>query len=1019
MHLGVDAFISYSHAADARLAPALEHGLERLARPWNRLRAVSVFRDQTDLSLTPHLWSTIRSALDEARWFVLLACPESAASQYVNREVAHFVGRAGTERVLVVLTGGELAWDRSAGDFATASTAVPPALRGRFADEPLWLDLRWARDVDDLSLRLSRFRAAVSQVAAPIRGLAPDELEGEDVRLHRRARRLAQGAVAALAALAVVAASAAVVAVSNARRADAEARQAVGRQVGLAALDVPAADLDRAFLMALAAADLDPDGPARFEPARVLVGRNARLEALLHLPSPSAPVTGAVSSVRAVALPGPDGAREVAAAWRPDGGTDVVSWPRGGGPPTTRRVPPGPDPTALTALPGGGVVLGAAGGPAVVVAPDGASRPLGTRLLALAPKVSRALVIDGAGRPAVVRLPDGAPVGGALPDPADLGAVGEGRAAVAGRGRVRLVDLRSGRVAATGVVGGAAAVAVLPGGGPGVVTVSAGGDVVVLGVAGNRLEPRRRVRLPEGIGTARSVLVAADGGRALVLGTTGTVLVDLAASGSARSARADGSDSSAGSDGSDGSAGTVDAGEPGLAVADPTGRYVAVGGRRLAVWDLGSGARVLAVPVPVGAIAWSAGCDAATGTCRVVTAGESLDVWDPRSGRRIPLSDQTNAQAVAITDDAARVATAGWGGAAALWTLSEAGSPGTALRPGDAAAPVATAPVATAPAGTAPVATAPVATAPVATAPAGDARVRPVLRVAGGSRLLDPASPVRLWDRATGADIGVDARCAGDLVAVSPGTRLLAGYRRADAVTTLCRLDTGAVVGRVRLAGGTAPATAVAVDDDGSVVLGGNGTVERYPASGAGWRPGVGVDVRLGGARVDVRSLATRGGVVAAGLGTPSDRGGPPETGRAVVWDAGRAGTPVQFDVDQTDVPAVALLGTDSTLVAVAGRDAADGPVTVQVWESSTRRRVGRGLAGLRGEVVALDGDRTAVTGADGTGHVVRWALDADPGREVCAVVGRSMTRLEWASVAGGALAPYPYSPVCPRPGTG
>lgn len=44
-----DAFISYSRRADGELAPALQ----RLARPWNRMRALEVFRDQTGLAVTP------------------------------------------------------------------------------------------------------------------------------------------------------------------------------------------------------------------------------------------------------------------------------------------------------------------------------------------------------------------------------------------------------------------------------------------------------------------------------------------------------------------------------------------------------------------------------------------------------------------------------------------------------------------------------------------------------------------------------------------------------------------------------------------------------------------------------------------------------------------------------------------------------------------------------------------------------------------------------------------------------
>ncbi|HEX9937163.1 MAG TPA: hypothetical protein VGB15_08565, partial [Longimicrobium sp.] len=55
-----DAFISYSHAADGQLAPRLEEGLERLAKPLLRPRALNVFRDATGLSATPELWPTIK-----------------------------------------------------------------------------------------------------------------------------------------------------------------------------------------------------------------------------------------------------------------------------------------------------------------------------------------------------------------------------------------------------------------------------------------------------------------------------------------------------------------------------------------------------------------------------------------------------------------------------------------------------------------------------------------------------------------------------------------------------------------------------------------------------------------------------------------------------------------------------------------------------------------------------------------------------------------------------------------------
>jgi hypothetical protein len=39
------AFLSYSHTADGKLAPALQSALYQFAKPWYRLRAVRVFRD--------------------------------------------------------------------------------------------------------------------------------------------------------------------------------------------------------------------------------------------------------------------------------------------------------------------------------------------------------------------------------------------------------------------------------------------------------------------------------------------------------------------------------------------------------------------------------------------------------------------------------------------------------------------------------------------------------------------------------------------------------------------------------------------------------------------------------------------------------------------------------------------------------------------------------------------------------------------------------------------------------------
>ena len=71
-----DAFISYSHAKDKAIAAALQSVVQRLGKPWYRRRALRVFRDDTSLSATPHLWPSIEEALSQSRFLILLASPE-------------------------------------------------------------------------------------------------------------------------------------------------------------------------------------------------------------------------------------------------------------------------------------------------------------------------------------------------------------------------------------------------------------------------------------------------------------------------------------------------------------------------------------------------------------------------------------------------------------------------------------------------------------------------------------------------------------------------------------------------------------------------------------------------------------------------------------------------------------------------------------------------------------------------------------------------------------------------------
>ncbi len=229
-----DAFLSYSHSADDLLAPRLQGGLQTFAKPWWRRRAIRVFRDDASLSANPHLWSSIAEALDQSEWFIPLLSPEAAQSEWVNREVEHWLAYRSGDRILPVVTDGELIWDKTAGRFdPSPSSAVPPAMLDAFADEPRWVDLRWAREETQLDLRNSRFRAAVADIASAVRGIPKDELESEEVRQQRRLVRTAWAGGIALTILTVASIGAAFYASDQRQEADTQ-RQTAEKQTELA-----------------------------------------------------------------------------------------------------------------------------------------------------------------------------------------------------------------------------------------------------------------------------------------------------------------------------------------------------------------------------------------------------------------------------------------------------------------------------------------------------------------------------------------------------------------------------------------------------------------------------------------------------------------------------------------------------------------------------------------------------------------------------------------------------------------
>jgi WD40 repeat protein len=265
------AFISYSHAADGRLAPAIQSALQGFAKPWYRRRSIRVFRDQTSLSTNPGLWSSIERALAATEYFILLASPEAAASIWVDREIEYWLSHASPERFLIVLTDGEIIWSPTDQEFDwNKTTAISKKLSGVFREEPLYLDLRWARTESQLSLKHPQFLGAVADLAAAVLGKPKDEVIGEDIRQHRRTLRLAWSAAASLAVLGVVAVCAAALFVYQrglAQQRELEARQHLyTARINQALLATQSGDMERASAtLALESPEKNPTDLRGFE----------------------------------------------------------------------------------------------------------------------------------------------------------------------------------------------------------------------------------------------------------------------------------------------------------------------------------------------------------------------------------------------------------------------------------------------------------------------------------------------------------------------------------------------------------------------------------------------------------------------------------------------------------------------------------------------------------------------------------------------------------------------------------
>src|ERR1700729_30339 len=149
------AYISYQHA-DCAVARWLHRAIETSRIPHKRLgtselerraRLRPVFLDREELSSSADLSESLRKALEESEFLIVVCSPAAATSRWVNEEVEIFKKQGKAHRILCLTVAGEPFAARRG--LAPDLECLPPALRtgekgaeSEASTEPLAADLR-------------------------------------------------------------------------------------------------------------------------------------------------------------------------------------------------------------------------------------------------------------------------------------------------------------------------------------------------------------------------------------------------------------------------------------------------------------------------------------------------------------------------------------------------------------------------------------------------------------------------------------------------------------------------------------------------------------------------------------------------------------------------------------------------------------------------------------------------------------------------------------------------------------
>lgn len=199
------AFISYKHSDRSRShAEALERALKRYAKPLLR-PPIKIFRDEKHMvpGSGVGLSELIRDGLINSEFLLFIAEKEAAESLWCKEELSYWCDTLGRRDQLIIIhvsdkialdfEQDEIDWDRS--------DALPVSLKPYITSIPLYVDLTWVKKDIDSDLENIQYRTLINSIIARFRGVTPEEINDEEIKVFRRNRLIRNVAIMILGTL--------------------------------------------------------------------------------------------------------------------------------------------------------------------------------------------------------------------------------------------------------------------------------------------------------------------------------------------------------------------------------------------------------------------------------------------------------------------------------------------------------------------------------------------------------------------------------------------------------------------------------------------------------------------------------------------------------------------------------------------------------------------------------------------------------------------------------------------------